>query len=83
MRGLPDAYEYWSVPPPEPSRALARWVAKIEAGWKPNRRIRQMGRDGSIDYFEVYAWEWQEVLYPLLYPDSYARGKIVTDALNH
>lgn len=63
-----DHYVYWEGPPPKPSPKLLRWVAKIEAGWRPNRRVRQMGRDACQIFYDVYQWEWLHVIAPLLDP---------------
>lgn len=61
-----DIYQYWNDPPPEPSPRLIPWIKKIQAGWKPNRRIRQMGYETRCDFFGVYLWEYWNVLIPLL-----------------
>ena len=61
-----NRYDYWTDPPPGPSPRLAYWVEKIEAGWRPNRRISGMGYDCRAEFFGVYLWEYINVLYPLL-----------------
>lgn len=67
-----DHYAYWESPPPEPSPKLLRWVERIEAGWRPNRRIQQMGRDACSGFYDVYQWEYLYVLLPLTDPESAA-----------
>lgn len=41
-------------------------MPRINAGWRPNRRLRSMGYHESAEYFGVYIWEYLNVLYPLL-----------------
>lgn len=57
---------YWSEPPPERSPRCTWWVARIDAGWRRNRRLSAMGYYTSAAYFGVYIWEWCEVLWPML-----------------
>jgi hypothetical protein len=67
--GLPPRvarYDYWENPPSEPSPRLAIWLKRIEEGWKPNRRISQMGYDDSAYFFGVYIWEYIHVIFPAL-----------------
>lgn len=59
--------EYWDRPPPEPSAGLLKWQAKVRAGWKRNRRINQMGYSDSANFFQVYIWEYLNVLQPMLW----------------
>jgi hypothetical protein len=61
-----DGEKYWQEPPPEGSPRCAWWVARIEAGWRGNRRVRSMGYYSCSEYFGVYIWEWLHVLSPLL-----------------
>ncbi len=61
-----NRYAYWQAPPPEPSPKLKRWIARIKAGWRPNRRIRQMGYDEKAEFFGVYLWEYLNVIAPML-----------------
>jgi hypothetical protein len=61
-----DRYAYWLDPPPEPSPRLQWWLTRVNAGWRPNRRIRMMGYDESAGWFGVYLWEWTNVLCPRL-----------------
>ena len=63
-----DHYQYWATPPPERSARCAAWEARIANGWKPNKRFRAEGYDTASQMFGVYIWEYQNVLYPLLYP---------------
>lgn len=61
-----DVTTYWLSPPPKPSAQLQKWTAKIQAGWKPNRRLRSMGYEEAADYYGVYIWEYLNVLMKLL-----------------
>jgi hypothetical protein len=61
-----DVYEYWNQAPPEPSARLVYWEQQVEAGWRPNRRIRSFGYAESAEWFGVYVWEWRNVLWPLI-----------------
>lgn len=61
--------EYWIEAPPEPSPKLKRWLEKIQGGWRPNRRIRQMGYYESAEFFGVYIWEYMNVISPQLAKD--------------
>ncbi len=61
---------YWQEPPPEPSPSCRKWVAKIEAGWRPNRRISGMGYYTKAEFFNVYVWEYLNVIRPLIHPRS-------------
>lgn len=61
-----DVTAYWNEPPPAPSAGLVKWLARIEAGWRPNRRIRAMGYHERAEFFGVYIWEYLNVLYPML-----------------
>ena len=58
--------EYWSNPPPEPSKNLLKWIEKINNGWRPNKRISSMGSEEKAEFFKVYIWECCNVLIPLL-----------------
>jgi hypothetical protein len=42
-----DRYQFWENLPPASSEALLKWQEKIKAGWRPNRRIRQMVMSSS------------------------------------
>ena len=59
-------YEYWSEPPPEPSPKLAKWIEKICSGWKPNRRISVMSYEEASEFYDVYIWEYFNVIQPLI-----------------
>jgi hypothetical protein len=61
-----DIETYWSDPPPERSPRCTEWLTKIEAGWKPNRRVRQRDDYGSAEFFGVWLWEYLYVLSPAL-----------------
>ncbi len=58
---------YWTQPPPEPSPGCLKWVAKIRAGWRPNRRVRAMGYYEEAEFYGVYIWELMNVIDPLIY----------------
>lgn len=62
-----DRYQYWTEPPPSPSAGLKKWLAKIEAGWRPNRRIGGMGYDEASQFYGVYIWEYLNIIQPLLW----------------
>jgi hypothetical protein len=61
-----DHYEFWVDPPPAESERLKYWLKTIEAGWRPNRRIRQMCYDCSAEFYGVWLWEYLNVLAPML-----------------
>jgi hypothetical protein len=58
--------EYWADPPPTRSARCAWWVERIEAGWRPNRRIATLSYEAAAPYYGVWMWEWIHVLHPLL-----------------
>lgn len=62
-----DITEYWTSPPPERSERAKYWLQKLNDGWKPNRRIRQLGYEGAAEFFGVYIWEYINVLSPLIH----------------
>lgn len=60
--------QYWTEPPPTPSAGLDKWLVRItHEHWKPNRRIRTLGYYAAAEFFQVYVWEYLNVLMPLLY----------------
>lgn len=61
-----NRYDYWTERPPIPSPNLAKWVAKIKAGWWPNSRIGCMGYDEKCHFFGIYLWEYFNVILPLM-----------------
>lgn len=61
-----NRYAFWTSAPTERSPRCAWWTERINAGWRPHRRIRTLGYDGGAEYFGVYIWEWLHVLSPLL-----------------
>ena len=61
-----DIYLYWTSPPPEPSPGLEKWLFRVAMGWKRNRRIGQMSYTESAEFFQVYIWEYLNVLRPAL-----------------
>lgn len=58
--------DYWDRPPPEPTAKCVAWRKKIEDGWRPNRRISQMGYYEKAEFFGVYIWEYINVISPML-----------------
>lgn len=58
--------EYWLIPPPMMSKGCERTLAKLNAGWRPNRRIRQMGYYESAEFYRCYIWEWLNVISPAI-----------------
>jgi len=61
-----DVQRYWTEPPPEPSPRLGRWLERIRGGWRPNRRVGQMGYHEAAEFYGVYLWEYFHVLVPAL-----------------
>lgn len=61
-----DVTEYWTSPPPEQSARAKYWLERLNAGWRPNRRIRQFGYHEAAKFFGVYIWEYINVLSPLI-----------------
>lgn len=58
--------KWWAEPPPSPSARCLWWLDKINAGWRPGRRIRQLGYYTSAEWYGVYIWEYLHVLSPVL-----------------
>ena len=58
--------DFWITSPPKLSDRCTWWVARIEAGWRPNRRISGAGYSGSAAYYGVYIWEYLNVISPRL-----------------
>lgn len=65
-----DPEAAWTNPPETPSPRVAHWLDRFAAGWRPNRRIRQMGYYGAAEFFGVTIWEWRNVLWPLYREES-------------
>jgi hypothetical protein len=61
-----SAEEFWTAPPPTRSPRCAWWLAQLDAGWSPNRRVRAMGYSEAARFFGVYLWEYLNVLAPRL-----------------
>lgn len=62
-----DIEAFWGFePPPVLSPRCDWWVARINGGWRRNRRLGGWGYYESAEYFGVYIWEWINVLSPLL-----------------
>lgn len=59
-----DVTRYWGDPPPGPTASLTKWMERIRCGWRPNKRIRQMGYHESAEFYRVYIWEYLNVLMP-------------------
>jgi len=58
--------EFWSDAPPTPSPRLVYWQARIDAGWRPNKRISKMGYYNAAEFFGVWIWEYINVIAPRL-----------------
>ena len=58
--------QYWLKPPPVRSSGCAKWLKKIEAGWKPNRRIGSMGYYEAAEFYGVFIWEYINEIRPAL-----------------
>lgn len=56
--------EYWAKPPPLPSPRLTYWLARFNAGWRPNRRISQMGYYEAAEWYGVWIWEYVKIIRP-------------------
>jgi hypothetical protein len=74
-----EVERYWLEPPPESSPRLSHWLAKVAAGWQPNRRISGMGYYEAAEWYGVYIWEWLNVLRPAI--DGAARGNREGEAM--
>lgn len=61
-----DPEKYWTEQPPEPSPRLAEWLRRINDGWRPNRRIQNMGFEEAAAFYGVYIWEYFNVIRPAL-----------------
>lgn len=61
-----DVMLYWTSAPPEPSPGLRKWMAKVRSGWSPNRRISGMDYHSKAEFFNVYIWEYLNILRPAL-----------------
>lgn len=61
-----DVTEYWLEEPLKQSPECTRWLVKIMSGWKPNRRITQMGYHEKAEFFGVYIWELFNVIIPAI-----------------
>ena len=62
-----DVKRYWAEAPPITSERCAWWLKRIvEERWRGNKRIRGLGYHDAAEYFGVYIWEWNEVLFPAL-----------------
>ncbi len=65
-RAVEDVEQFWIEPPLFRSSRCEWWVKKIEAGWRPNRRISMMGYYESARFFGVFIWEYLHVIAPML-----------------
>ena len=62
-----DVTACWTHRPSAPSPRLLYWLARIDAGWRPNKRVRREGYHGAAERFGVYIWEYLNVIAPTLY----------------
>lgn len=74
-----DIYEYLHDPPHEPSAGLKKWLPKLQAGWRPNKRIRSLGYSMACDFYGVYCWELFNVIYKFTSPDT--RGSLIENGI--
>lgn len=51
---------------PARSPQLAHWLARLDAGWRPNRRLRRMGYAERAAFFGVTAEEYLREIRPRL-----------------
>lgn len=61
-----DRADFWANAHRTRSERCIAWEARIRAGWRPNRRLSQMGWEEKAKWYGVYNWEYIEVLAPLL-----------------
>lgn len=61
-----DVTLYWNDPPPTPTDKCVMWQAKIDGGWRPNKRIRSFGYQEAAEFYGIYIWEYFNVIAPLL-----------------
>jgi len=61
-----DSELYWSSAPPEPSPRCTWWLKRIDAGWRPNKRVRRLGYYDRAAYYGVYIWELLNKIDPAL-----------------
>lgn len=61
--------DYWTDPPPQRTEKAAEWLRRIEAGWRPNRRVRKMGYHEAARFYRVYIWEYLNLIAPALRMD--------------
>ncbi len=59
-----DSYQYWTELPTKFSPRCIWWLAKIERGWRANRRIRQMGCEEAARWFGVFIAEYTDLIGP-------------------
>ena len=52
--------------PPEQSARCTWWLARFDAGWRPNRRISGLGYYGAAIFYGVWIWEYLNVIAPRL-----------------
>lgn len=64
---VPDVTLYMTARPPHNSQRLDYWLARIERGWTPNRRISSFGYHQAAEFFGIWIWEYLNVLMPRLY----------------
>lgn len=58
--------QYWLYSPPELSDNCKIWIDKINKGFIPNRRISRLGYYCSAEFYNVYIWEYLNIISPLL-----------------
>lgn len=68
-----DHYRYWGEPPPEMSERCRYWMRQIERGWRPNRKIAGENYDTQAEWYGVYIWELNHILWRRLHSTSRER----------
>jgi len=58
--------DYWVDKPPEISLRCLWWLARIEKGFTPNRRLRSFGREEAAEFYGVYIWEYLNLIHPAM-----------------
>ncbi len=60
-----DYTDYWRSPPPKRSARCNFWLSRLRDGWVPPRRIMLMGYDEASEFYGVYVWEFEHVIFPV------------------
>lgn len=57
-----DPERYWGEQPPALSDRCTWWVSRFAQGWRPSKRVRQLGYYSSAFEYGVYLWEYLNVI---------------------